>query len=715
MIRSALLMVCLGTSLCFASASAQSSKRALTTDTRVLKAVEGTPVSVSGQYRTLVEDYADRAPRTRHLVRTPQGEVEVRLTDAQSARLIPGQSIKVSGRVEDGAVQATSTPLLVSASTAALPNTLGEQRVAAILVKYQDDPTEPMTRAQVHDLVFGTVNNFYQASSFGQAWLTGEVFDYITVPYNRADCTDAMFISNFADQELINRGVNLSSFGRKLYLWPKNGCSWTGLALVGETPSMGWINGSFTLKAVGHELGHGFGLRHAHALECSPAPTGPTCSRYPYGDSADLMGNVRTGDFSAYAKERLGWLGDGVSPDIHTASQSGRYIISPYAASGVSAKAVRIPRGLDEQGRPLYFYMEHRWPVGVDTVLAGVGNLGSGLMVRSVIHGDGDSIHLLDMTPDSNLQGDRDLSDGALGVGMSYTDPISSATIQVVSADEMGAVVDVSYPYTPPPPSCSFQHPQVSVVANTASATVGQSLSYSVIVANLDDPNNPACAARDFRATVAIEGPSVQGLATSITPVGLSLLPGQQGQYALTVASQPSSVPGDYLFRVQVASNETTPDTVEDAGSFLPPCTPTAPSWATVSAPASGTAGSTLNYTYTLTNHDNAQCAASVFSLSTTQPSGWTAWLTPQAVQLAPGASAQVFVQVKSTSKTKPGTYAWSLSASRTGAPGSTMMSSSSIVRATSAGSASKSNAASAYRDLLPLVPGATHAQGGPR
>ena len=117
-------------------------------------------------------------------------------------------------------------------------------------------------------------------------------------------------------------GGDLSGYNRKVYMFPRNGCSWSGLALVNENPSMAWINGSFNLKAVGHELGHNLGLRHAHALDCDVSATGNTCTRLPYGDAADLMGNVRTGDFSPYAKERMGWLNDGVSPPILTADPS---------------------------------------------------------------------------------------------------------------------------------------------------------------------------------------------------------------------------------------------------------------------------------------------------------------------------------------------------------------------------------------------------------
>ena len=75
---------------------------------------------------------------------------------------------------------------------------------------------------------------------------------------------------------------------------------------------------------MGHELGHNYGLRHAHSQDCNASAFGDTCLFWEYGDTADLMGNNRPGQFNPFEKEQLGWLNDGISPPITPVAASGR-------------------------------------------------------------------------------------------------------------------------------------------------------------------------------------------------------------------------------------------------------------------------------------------------------------------------------------------------------------------------------------------------------
>jgi hypothetical protein len=131
--------------------------------------------------------------------------------------------------------------------------------------------------------------------------------------------------------------------------------AWSGLGNVGGSNTRAWANGSFVPLTVGHELGHNYGLHHAHAYDCDIAPLGNTCTSLPYGDAADIMGNNKAGHFNPFEKEMLGWLNDGVSPPIHVATTSGRYAIEPYSSSSVGAKAIKIPRGIDAYGRASWY------------------------------------------------------------------------------------------------------------------------------------------------------------------------------------------------------------------------------------------------------------------------------------------------------------------------------------------------------------------------
>ena len=501
---------------------------------------EGKAVSLSGRLQVLVEDHPGGRALTRHYLQTTRGRVEL-LTGGRALRVDGGSRVRLRGRVTGEALtlEATTSSVQLTAA-AALPAAMGEQRVAVILVNFQDDASRPITREAAHALVFDTTNNFYRQSSFGQTWLAGRTFDWVTVPYSKGTCVDGMLLAAEADKAVVAAGGDLSGYNRKVYMFPRTACSWSGLAL-------------FELKAVGHELGHNLGLRHAHALDCDVSPTGDTCTRLPYGDAADLMGNVRTGDFSAYAKERMGWLNDGVSPPILAADRSGRYTIEPYASSTVGPKAIKVPRGTDANGKPLWFYLDYRLPVGTDATLDGVGNLSQGVMVRTVTEGDGDSIHQLDMTPNSAVGGTADLADGALGVGRSYTDPLTGSVITVASVSAAGAVVDVSLSgaalatQPEPTPVCTRATPSVSVAATTVSAAAGTALRYAITVANGD---SSACAPTTFNLAASVP----TGWTGLLGATSVTLSPGTTVNTTLDVTSASSATAGTYGVGVASAS-----------------------------------------------------------------------------------------------------------------------------------------------------------------
>ena len=55
-----------------------------------------------------------------------------------------------------------------------------------------------------------------------------------------------------------------------MYLFPElNSCAWAGLGDIAGPET--WINGFVSLRVMGHELGHNFGVHHANAWECNRA------------------------------------------------------------------------------------------------------------------------------------------------------------------------------------------------------------------------------------------------------------------------------------------------------------------------------------------------------------------------------------------------------------------------------------------------------------
>jgi hypothetical protein len=64
----------------------------------------------------------------------------------------------------------------------ALPNTFGEQKVAVMLVNWQDDVSQPWTRDQLRNVLQGEANNFYLENSNQQTWLSADVYGWYTLP-----------------------------------------------------------------------------------------------------------------------------------------------------------------------------------------------------------------------------------------------------------------------------------------------------------------------------------------------------------------------------------------------------------------------------------------------------------------------------------------------------------------------------------------------------
>ena len=506
----------------------------------------GKPVVLEGELDVLVEDYADGHSLTRHFLKTAQGRIELKL-NRKASNLQSGMRVRVRGQVQ-GDVLALDGADTGSVETMAmvLPNTMGEQRVAVILVNFQDDTTQPITPAAANTLVLGTVNNHYKESSLGQTWFTGQTFGYYTIPVTRTVC-DPYLLAAEADKKVAAAGTDLSAYNRKVYMFPKTACTWAGLGNVGGSNTKAWANGYFNLMVVGHELGHNYGLRHAHALNCDVSAFGNTCTSLAYGDAADLMGNLKTGHFSPFAKEQLGWLNDGVSPPILTASASGRYVIEPYSAGTAGPKAIKIPRGTDSLGRKLWYYVEYRQPTGADAVLTS-GNLTTGVIVRTATEGDGDSSYQLDMSPGSSTYSNTEMADGALAVGQSHVDATANVTLTLAWTAATGAAVDVLVGGGAPAPTCTRTAPALSLSGPTSTVAAGSTITYTATLTNKD---SSACAATTFNLARSVPSGWTGTLAAS----SLSLSPGATSSTTLSVTSASTAAAGGYGIGVGASSS----------------------------------------------------------------------------------------------------------------------------------------------------------------
>lgn len=526
-------LVALALLLCAFTAAPALSAAPGATQTAAAKSV------AEGELEIVVEDHA-RFSRTRHFLKTAQGRLELQFERAADAK-----ALRAGSRVRVGGTQSGPMMLLSTTDSAAttvtspapLTNTFGEKAAAVLLVNFVDDRSQPYTLAQANDVVFNQVSNFLKENSFQQTWLRGSSFGWL--PLAIAKTCDGSAIDSAGRQAAAAAGIDLSGYGRVVYVFPSNAaCGWAGMANLGGTLPLVWINGWLTLENVGHEMGHTFGLRHAHSLECGASAVGSACTTWEYGDTIDIMGNTAAGHFSAFAKERLGWLNYQTQPTITTVQASGRYAIEAYSATpGGLPKALKIPRGTDPTtGATLWYFVEYRQPIGFDSSLAAWTNANflRGLVVRSASGTDTDSGAQLDMTPNSST-GD-DWADAALPFGQAYSDASGGVMIVAVSANGSSAQVDVTLSAVA---SCSRAAPALALTASAVSAAPGGTLTYTATLTNKD---GSGCGASVFNLSPTV--PS--GWSTTLGASAISIAAGATSTTSWTVSSPTSATAGNY-------------------------------------------------------------------------------------------------------------------------------------------------------------------------
>jgi hypothetical protein len=371
---------------------------------------------------------------------------------------------------------------LVDPISELVASTTGPQPTLVILVNFSTNPVQTTTPAGALD-VLAQVNQHYDLGSRHHTNLVPTVTGWHTVTLTPSIACDYLQISALADAAATAAGVDLASYTRKVYAFPQYaGCAWWGLGTVGGSPSRAWINGSFQMFVVGHEMGHNLGQYHASALDCGTVAVGPTCTKIEYGDPWDLMAQSNPGNFGIVGASRIGWLDAPGLPPLTTVTATGTYSITALEAQDDGPKGLKVLASTATSGERTYYYLETRQPIGNDAFLAGIPE-SAGVLVSTIAEFSSQNL-LLDMRPTTDSW-----TDAALPVGATWVDP-NGVSLQVLAAGAAGATIVVAYGIPPPPPPT----PQPHTVIFTA---LGLPAALSVIVdyagtTDLGDPQSGA-------------------------------------------------------------------------------------------------------------------------------------------------------------------------------------------------------------------------------
>ena len=520
-------------------------------------------LELEGELEVVYEDYEDGTHKLRHFVKTPFGERFELHFAGKHPELLSGARVGINGLLLEGAsTESANTDgdlalasgdvniLTLAADggttggsnggtpAAELANTFGEKRTLVLLVNFQDKTDQPYTQQQARDLVFGQTSDLYLENSNNQTWLTGDVAGWFTLPLSSTSC-DYYSISSMANDAAAQAGVDTSNYARYVYVFPKNACGWSGLGTMGGNPGWAWINGSFRLNIVAHELGHNFGLYHSKSQDCGTSSIGDNCTVSQYGDFLDTMGNRNSAHFNAFQKARLGWLNGLVSADT-----DGTYTLEPYeTAPGANPKALRVLKNIDPTtGQKSWYYLEYRQALGFDNFLATNNNVQNGVVVHTGTDSDGNSSYLLDMTPDSDPWYDWD--DPALVTGDSFTDADAGVTIATSWNDNNGVAVNV----TLGPQPCVTAAPTLSLSPSVGPwVAPGTTVSYTLTVTNND---SAACN----NTTVGLTTGLPSGWSGTFTNNQLALAPGESTSTEVAVSSVGSASDGFYDIAITAAN-----------------------------------------------------------------------------------------------------------------------------------------------------------------
>lgn len=595
----------------------------------------GPVVEIAG---TLLVIYGDDFERKRadvmHFVQDRRTGRMVRLHFAAPPRGLgqSGRQIRLRGRwsgdefvLEPGyeALTSDGSSGTSSSTTLSVSGVTGQRDTLVMLGNFRDANLSCSTQS-VRDLMFTdpngkSVDDLFRATSQGKVSIVGQVAAPVTIDYSGATACE---FNNWAEAmraQVALQGIDPAAYPHHVYvLPPASSCPWVGLGSVGGTATASWVLRCEQPDVYAHEIGHNIGMQHA------------STATNEYGDASDIMGTsgYQLREVNGPHLEQMGWR---PASRLQNLTASGTYDIAPLAmgdSTAVAPQVLEFPK--PDTGES--YYVSYRTAVGFDT------GLYSTYLNRVSVHryaNDGGKTVLV-----ARLDPGQTYTDSANGISVSHVSRTSDyATVQVQLAGSTAT-------------TCTRQAPSLAISPSSQSAAAGQTLRYTVSIANRD---SAACAA----STLAVSGTVPAGWSGTISQSSVALSPGASAAVTLAMTSPATAASGTYAGSVAINDSAVAVHTASVTAGYVvqTACTRGSPRVALSPSSQSAAPGQGLTYVGTVTNTDGSGCASSTFSLSGSVPSGWLSSLGSGSVTLSPGNSVQVQFSVTSPGTAAAATY----------------------------------------------------------
>ncbi len=281
--------------------------------------------------------------------------------------------------------------------------TTGTKPLRFMRVDFSDAPGDPLSMAQAQALTM-QLNDYLRAASYNKTQIAVTVVPMtLRMPRTKAAyggagdtsglLTDARSAATTAGFPAMSGGLDVVAFSSV------PGFDFAGLGMVGASGT--WLNGSFSLHTIAHEVGHNYGLFHANFWQAGNESIIGSGSSLEYGNPFEIMGQG-TGHYNAWYKYDLDWFGP-TEVALAAAGSNTHRIYDLEQTITAGAHALRVPIGATRD-----YWVEFRPGEGSNLAYGASINWGYSTTQAS---------NLLDMTPWTTTA-----DDSALVVGRTFSD-----------------------------------------------------------------------------------------------------------------------------------------------------------------------------------------------------------------------------------------------------------------------------------------------------